>query len=144
MSEALSKRGISPLALFWNTRERSICFAFSEKALDHAIHALEQESSLRLPGSSFSRFQVTDNIALITAVGREIYIAPQVLQKISVVLEKAGVGMRIIRASPDSLVLSVANEDGENAIKHIHDQLILNDPLISPRTQPALKHVSAL
>jgi aspartokinase len=141
MSEALSNRGISPLAIFLDRRERTISFAFSEKILNLV---LEQDSSLRLRGIPISRFQVTDNIALITAVGREIYIAPQVLQKISVVLEKAGVGMRIIRASPDSLVFSVANEDGENAIKHIHDQLILNDPLISPRTQPALKHVSAL
>jgi len=144
ISEALSKQGISPLAIFWGSRERSICCAFSEKSYNHAIHALEQESSLRLLGSSFSRFQVTDNIALITAVGRRIYDAPQVLQKISVVLEKAGVGMKIIRASPDSLIFSVANKDGEHAIKHIHDEVILNDPLISPITQPAPKHLTAI
>ena len=144
ISKALSKRGISPLSICWGTRERSICFAFSEKILNHAIHVLEQDSSLRLLGIPFSRFQVTDNIALITAVGREIYIAPQVLQKISVVLEKAGVGMKTIRASPDSLVYSVANKDGEHAIKHIHDEVILYDPMISPLTQPVLKHLSAI
>ncbi|MFC1922913.1 aspartate kinase [Chloroflexota bacterium] len=142
--ESFSKLDINPLAVFRDTHERSINFVFSEKSLNHAIHVLEQDSSLRLLGIPFSRFQVTDNIALITAVGREIYIAPQVLQKISVVLEKAGVGMKIIRASPDSLVFSVANKDGEHAIKHIHDKVILNDPVISPITHPVLKHLSAI
>ena len=142
--EAYTKLDIIPLAVFRNTRERSICFAFSEKILNLAIHVLEQDSSLRLLGRSFSRFQVTDNIALITAVGREIYFAPQVLQKISVVLEKIGVGMKIIRASPDSLVFSVANQDGEHAIKQIHDEVILHDPMVSPLTQPVLKHLSAI
>ena len=141
---ALKKRGIYALAIFQGTKKRSICFAFSEKIVNHAIHALEQDSSLRLLGIPFSRFQVADNLALITAVGREIFIAPQVQQKISVVLENAGVGMKIIRASPDSLVFSVANKDGENAIKQIHDQVILNDSLIAPINQPVLSHQSAI
>ena len=87
---------------------------------------------------------MTEDIALITAVGRDIYIAPQVLKNISVVLENAGVGMEIIRASPDSLVFSVANKDGENAIKQIHDQVILNDSLITPINQPVLNHQPAI
>jgi aspartate kinase len=144
ISEAFTNWGFSPLAVFWDTRERSIHFAFSEKTLNLAALAFDQDSPLRLHRRSYSRIQVTDNLVLITAVGREIYFAPQVLQKISVVLEKAGVGMNIIRTSPDSLVFSVANKDGEHAIKQIHDEVILHDPMVSPLTQPVLKHLSAI
>jgi aspartate kinase len=145
MLAALTKRGISPLALFWSTRERSICIAFSEKIFNLAVQAFEEDSSLRLLGITFSQLQVTEDMALITLVGREIFLIPHVLSIVSSTLEKAGVDINLIGngTSPDSLVFAVANQDGEHAIKQIHDEVILNDPMIFPLTQPVMKHLSA-
>jgi aspartate kinase len=143
---ALTKQGLSPLAVFWDTRERSICIAFSENISNLAIQAFEEDSSLRLPGITFSQPQVTEDMALITLVGREIFITPQILSIVSSTLEKAGVNINLLGngTSPDSLVFSVANKDGEHAIKQIHDEVILHGPMVSPLTQPVLKHLSAI
>jgi aspartate kinase len=142
---ALKNRGTTTLAVFQAKHDRSVSFAFSANNSNHVIQTIREDGPLRSLGWNFSQPQVIENVALITLVGREIYLTPRVLSLATSTLNKAGIDIKRIGngTSPDSLVFAVANKDGEHAINIIHDEVILNDPLISPITQPVLKHLSA-
>jgi aspartokinase len=141
----LKNRGTTTLAVFQAKHDRSVSFAFSANNSNHVIQTIREDGPLRSLGWNFSQPQVIENVALITLVGREIYLTPRVLSLATSTLNKAGIDIKRIGngTSPDSLVFAVANKDGEHAINIIHDEVILNDPLISPITQPVLKHLSA-
>ena len=143
---ALKNRGTTTLAVFQAKHDRSVSFAFSANNSNHVIQTIREDGALRSLGWNFSQPQVIENVALITLVGREIYLTPQVLSLATSTLNKAGIDIKRIGTgtSPDSLVFAVANKDGEYAINKIHDEVILNDPLISPIAQLVLKHLSTI
>jgi aspartate kinase len=143
---ALKNQGTTTLAVFQAKHDRSVSFAFSANNSNHVIQTIREDGALRSLGWNFSQPQVIENVALITLVGREIYLTPQVLSLATSTLNKAGIDIKRIGngTSPDSLVFAVANKDGEHAINKIHDEVILNDPMISPITQPVLKHLPAI
>jgi len=143
---ALKNRGTTTLAVFQAKHDRSVSFAFTANNSNHVIQTIREDGALRSLGWNFSQPQVIENVALITLVGREIYLTPQVLSLATSTLNKAGIDIKRIGngTSPDSLVFAVANKDGEYAINKIHDEVILNDPLISPIAQPVLKHLSTI
>jgi aspartate kinase len=142
---ALKNRGTTTLAVFQAKHDRSVSFAFSANNSNHVIQTIREDGALRSLGWNFSQPQVVENVALITLVGREIYLTPQVLSLATSTLNKAGIDIKRIGngTSPDSLVFAVANKDGEHAIKQIHDEVILNGALISPIIQPVMNHLSA-
>jgi aspartate kinase len=146
ISQALTKRGISNPVVFQAKRGRSVSFVFFAKNSSPAVQAFNIDGALKSLGRKYSQPHVTDNMTLITLVGREISRFPQVLSIVSNTLEQAGVDINLIGngTSPDSLVFAVANKDGEHAIKQIHDDVILNETLISPKTQPVLGNLSAI
>jgi aspartate kinase len=143
---ALKNRGTTTLAVFQAKHDRSVSFAFSANNSNHVLQTIREDGALRSLGWNFSQPQVIEKVALITLVGREIYLTPQVLSLATSTLNKAGIDIKRIGngTSPDSLVFAVANKDGEHAINKIHEEVILNDPLISPITQPVLKHLSTI
>ncbi len=143
---ALKNRGTTTLAVFQAKHDRSVSFAFSANNSNHAIQIIREDGALRSHGWNFSQPQVIEKVALITLVGREIYLTPQALSLATSTLSKAGIDIKRIGngTSPDSLVFAVANKDGEYAINKIHDEVILNDPLISTIPQPVLKHLSTI
>jgi aspartate kinase len=146
MRAALKNRGATTLAVFRAKHDRSISFAFSANNSNHEIQTIREDGALRSLGWNYSQPQGIEKVALITLVGREIYLTPQVLSLATSTLIKAGIGIKRIGngTSPDSLVFAVANMEGKKAIKQLHDEVICSDALVSPINQPVLKNLSAV
>jgi len=135
---ALKNQGAPALAVFQANHDRSVSFAVSANNADRVIQTIKEFST-------FSQLRVNDNISLITLVGRDIYLSPQVLPLVSNTLEESGVEIKQIGNgnSPDSLVFAVEDQSGRRAIQQIHDHVILNGKPINPQTQPVLRHQPA-
>jgi aspartate kinase len=146
IQEALTKRGVSILAIFQARHERSLSFAFTDKNSKLAIQFFKQDLSLYSIGNAFSQIQLTDNLTIISIIGREICRSSHVLSRVYKSLKKAGIKVNFVGhgTSPDSLVFLIKNREGALAIKHIHDEIIINEPLIPLKTQPVLEHLSAI
>ena len=140
---SLKNQGAATLAVFRAKHDRSFSFAFSANNSNHVIQTIREDGALRSLGWNFSQPQIIEKVALITLVGRYIYLTPQFLSLATSTLNKAGIGIKRIGngTSPDSLVFAVATKEGKKAIKQIHDEAICNDALVSPITQPILKYL---
>jgi aspartate kinase len=137
----LKRQGFSTLGIFQSKYDRSISFAISKDDGDRVINAIRDSWKLKSFDRAFSQAQVTGNLTLITIIGKDIYLSPQAMSKVSNTLEEAGVEIKQIGngASPDALALAVQDQYGKLAIQQIHDRVILNGNSNS-RPEPVLRH----
>jgi aspartate kinase len=142
---ALKNRGITIWAVFQTVHDRSVSFAISAGDVHRVIETIRDSSTNQLFDRSFPRPRVTGNLSLITIVGRDIYLSPQVLSKTSHTLEEAGVDIKQIgnSTSPDAIVFAVEDHYARNAIQQIHDRVILNGHSTTPQVEPVLRHQPA-
>jgi aspartate kinase len=135
ISAALTKWGISPLADFQTKQSRLLSFVISRDKSSRAVQVFRGNRVLKSLGRTFCHPQVTDNLSLITVVGREIQYSPVVQSIISNIMEKSGANVNQIGngASPNSLVYAVANRNGEDIMNQIHDEVLINGNLISQK-----------
>jgi aspartate kinase len=146
MLAVLKLHDIIPLAIFNSNHHRSISFAIPVNNMEDVVQAIRSSSIIQSFDDTFSRTQVNGDLSIITLVGRDIYLSPQVLPKVSNTLEESGVDIKHIGngTSPDSIVFAVENQSGKKAIRQIHDRIILNGNSHTPRTEPVLRHQPAV
>jgi aspartokinase len=142
---ALKNRGITIWAVFRANHDRSVSFAISAGDVHRVIETIRDSSTNQLFDRSFPRPRVTGNLSLITIVGRDIYLSPQILSKASHTLEEAGVGIKQIGNgnSPDAIVFAVEDQYARKAIQQIHDRVILNGHSPTPQVETVLRHQPA-
>jgi aspartate kinase len=135
---ALKNQGTPALAVFQANHDRSVSFAIYANDADRVIQTIKEFSA-------FSQLRVNGSLSLITLVGRDIYLSPQVMPAVSNTLEKSGVAIKRIGNgnSPDSLVFAVEDQAGRKAIQQIHDHVILNGKSMVSQTQPVLRQQPA-
>ena len=70
--------------------------------------------------------QVTDNIAIVAAVGRKMVYKPGTSGRIFAVLGEHGINIRMITQGPEELniIVGVDNKDFENAIRVLYDSFV--------------------
>lgn len=141
---ALKNRGITIWAVF-QAENRSVSFAISAGDVHRAIQTIRGSWTNQPFDRSFPQPRVTGNLSLITIVGRDIYLSPQILSKASHTLEEAGVGIKQIGngTSPDAIVFTVVEQDVRKAIQQIHDRVILNGHSTTTHVEPVLRHQPA-
>jgi aspartate kinase len=133
---ALKNRETDIWAIFQSEQHRSVSFAVSAKNEVDAVQTAIDSGILQSYERTLPPPHVTNNLSLITLVGQDIYLSPQVQSSVFNTLDEAGVEIKQIGngTSPDSLVFAVANQQIEYAINKIHDDVIL-----SPHNQPVLR-----
>jgi aspartate kinase len=143
---ALKNRGITILAVFQSKHAQSVSFAISANNVNRAIQIIRDSWTTHSFVGPLSQPQVTGNLSLITIVGRDIYLSPQVLSKVSNTLENAGVSIKQIGngTSPDAIVVAVEDQDVRKAILQIHDRIVLNGNSTISRLKPVLSHQPAI
>ncbi len=142
----LKKQGTDVWAIFHSEGYQSISIAISPEDEQITTQLIIDSGALKTSGRKLLQPQVTKNLSLITLVGRDIYLSPQVQLLVTNILDEAGIDIKQIGngTSPDAIHFTVENQVAANAIQRIHDRIILNGYSTSKRPQSSLEQQPAI
>ncbi len=91
--------------------------------LEKQLHAIMAELEKEL---SPDRITVTDNIAIVAAVGRKMAFRPGISGKVFSALGREGINIRMISQGPQevNIIMGVANEDFHNAVRVLYNSFV--------------------
>jgi aspartate kinase len=125
---AVAKVGTSVLMISQASSEQSICFVIPTDTTASVIHSLEQEMSLELSRRDIDRVWAQDEIVIVTAVGAGLRHTPGISARIFGALGQAGINVIAIAqgSSEYSISIVVDAQDGDVAVRQIHQEVIIN------------------
>jgi aspartate kinase len=126
---AVAKTGASVLMISQASSEQSICFVVPTSVTPNVIKSLEEEMILELTRRDIDRIRAQDDVVIVTAVGAGLRDTPGIAARIFGALGDAGINVIAIAqgSSEHSISLVVSAEDGETAMKNIHQEAIIHE-----------------
>ncbi|MGD8967263.1 MAG: aspartate kinase [Anaerolineae bacterium] len=124
---AVASQGASVLMITQASSEQSISFLIPTETVEPVISAIEEEMALELAREDIDRVWSMDDVVIVTAVGSGLRTTPGVGARIFGALAQAGINVIAVAqgSSECSISLAVAAEDAANAVRQIHDEVIL-------------------
>jgi aspartate kinase len=125
---AVAKVGASVLMISQASSEQSICFVIPTPTSQIVAGSIQAEMALELARRDIDRVWVQDEIVIVTAVGAGLRHTPGIASRIFGALGQAGINVIAIAqgSSEYSISIVVATQDGEQAMRQIHQEVILN------------------
>jgi len=126
---AVAQTGASVLMISQASSEQSICFVVPTTTTQRVIESLEKEMALELARRDIDNILAQDDIVIVTAVGAGLRDTPGVAARIFGALGGTGINVIAIAqgSSEHSISLVVSANDGETAMRHIHQEAIINE-----------------
>ena len=125
---AVARQGASVLMISQASSEQSICFVIPSKVALDVIQSIESEMELELSRRDIDRVWAQPEIVIVTAVGAGLRNTPGIAGQIFSALGESGINVIAIAqgSSEYSISLVVAAEDADDAMRKIHQEVILN------------------
>ncbi len=125
---AVARVGASVLMISQASSEQSICFVIPTAASQVVAGSIQDEMALELARRDIDRVWVQDEIVIVTAVGAGLRHTPGIAARIFGALGQAEINVIAIAqgSSEYSISIVVAALDGEQAMRQIHQEVILN------------------
>ena len=126
--EAVASTGASVLLISQASSEQSICFAIPRINAPAAVEALESEFELALNRNNIDRVWAQDDITIVTVVGSGMKQTPGVAGQVFTATGNHDINVVAIAqgSSECSISLVVKSEDGDKAVRAIH-QLVIEE-----------------
>lgn len=125
---AVANAGVSVLMISQASSEQSISFVVPKHTAAAVRHAVEEEMQRELSRQDISSVWSLDDIVIVTAVGAGLRGTPGIAAKIFGSLGQAGINVYAIAqgSSECSLSLVVTSDDAGDAVRTIHDAVIVD------------------
>ncbi len=125
---AVARQGASVLMISQASSEQSICFVIPSKVALDVIQSIESEMELELSRRDIDRVWAQPEIVIVTAVGAGLRNTPGIAGQIFSALGESGINVIAIAqgASEYSISIVVAAQDADEAMRKIHQEVILN------------------
>jgi len=125
---AVAKVGASVLMISQASSEQSICFVIPTPATEVVLRSIEAEMALELNRHDIDRVWAQDEIVIVTAVGAGLRRTPGIAARIFGALGQAGINVIAIAqgSSEYSISIVIASKDGDEAMRQIHQEVIIN------------------
>jgi aspartate kinase len=132
---AVASQGASVLMITQASSEQSISFLIPTEMVEPVISAIEEEMALELARKDIDRVWSMDDVVIVTAVGSGLRTTPGVGARIFGALAQANINVIAVAqgSSECSISLAVAAKDAGDAVRQIHDRVIL-DPINAERS----------
>jgi bifunctional aspartokinase / homoserine dehydrogenase 1 len=126
---AVASQGASVLMISQASSEQSICFVVPSETAQGVISAIEKEMAVELARQDIDRVWAMDEMVIVTAVGSGMRGTPGVAARLFGALGGKGINVIAIAqgASECSISLVVKAQDAAEAVRQIHDQVIMNN-----------------
>ena len=126
---AVASQGASVLMISQASSEQSICFIVPAETTQPVIHAIEREMAAELARQDIDRVWAMENVVIVTAVGAGMRGTPGVAARLFGALAQEQINIIAIAqgASECSVSLVVDGADAANAVRQIHDRVIMNN-----------------
>jgi aspartate kinase len=124
---AVASQGASVLMITQASSEQSISFLIPTDTVAPVVDAVEEEMARELARKDVDRVWSIDDVVIVTAVGSGLRTTPGVGARIFGALAQAGINVIAVAqgSSECSISLAVAAEDAANAVRQIHNEVIL-------------------
>lgn len=144
--ETIKERNIKNFVSVHHENQGSINFAFNQKDTNLIMQTIGEELFLRSVENNLSHIEIKDDLAIITVIGRGLHNSISIRSKISLILEKSGIITQKWDHDCTGNYLSflVDKKHGEQAIKIIHDIMLLHHESIPLNTQSVVEHLPAI
>jgi aspartate kinase len=125
---AVASQGASVLMISQASSEQSICFVIPTETVPPVIHAIEGEMALELARRDVDQIWSLDDVVIVTAVGAGMRGTPGVAARIFGALGQGNINVIAIAqgSSECSISLVVAADATADAVRHIHNEVIIN------------------
>jgi aspartate kinase len=125
---AVASQGASVLMISQASSEQSICFVIPTATVSPVIRAIEEEMALELVRRDVDRVWSMDDVVIVTAVGAGMRNTPGIAARIFGALGRANINVIAVAqgSSECSVSLVVAAEDSAEAVRRIHEEVILD------------------
>ncbi len=125
---AVARQEVSVLMISQASSEQSISFIIPMGAVKQVIAAVENEMAVELARRDIDRIWSMDEVVIITAVGAGLRSTPGIAARIFGALGKAKINVIAIAqgSSECGLSLLVAADDAANAVRSIHEEVIIH------------------
>jgi aspartate kinase len=109
--------------------EQSICFVIPTDAVETVVRSLHDEMALELSRRDIDRVWAKEEIVIVTAVGAGLRHTPGIASRIFGALGAVGINVIAIAqgSSEYSISIVVEAEDGDDAVRQIHAEVISNE-----------------
>jgi len=123
---AVARTGASVLMISQASSEQSISFVIPTGSSPDVLASLEDEMSLELARRDIDRIWSKDDVTILTVVGAALRETPGVAAGVFGALGKAHINVIAIAqgSSEYSISLVVADDDAEDAVRHIHAEML--------------------
>ena len=125
---AVAKVGASVLMISQASSEQSICFVIPTSATEVVLDSIRDEMALELTRYDIDRVWAQDEIVIVTVVGGGLRNTPGIASRIFGALGLAEINVIAIAqgSSEYSISIVVSAEDGDEAMRQIHHEAIVN------------------
>ena len=125
---AVASQGASVLMISQASSEQSICFVIPTETVKPVVRAIEGEMALELARRDVDRVWSLDDVVIVTAVGAGMRGTPGVAARIFGALGRGDINVVAIAqgSSECSISLVVAADAAADAVRQIHNEVILN------------------
>lgn len=121
--EALGRVGVNILMISQSSSEANITMVIDRGSLDRSVAALESS----VTGSLISRVYYEPDVCVVSVIGAGMRGTPGVAAKVFKAVASKGINVRMIAQGSSEYNISfvVKEEDGEEAVRAIHDEFKL-------------------
>ena len=125
---AVARQGASVLMISQASSEQSICFVIPTRTVTGVIQSIESEMELELSRRNIDRIWAQPEIVIVTAVGAGMRTTPGIAGRIFSALGETRINVIAIAqgSSEYSISIVVAEGDADDAMRQIHQEVILN------------------
>jgi len=125
---AVASRGASVLMISQASSEQSICFVVPEETVPAVVQAIEAEMAVELDRRDVDRVWSLDDMVIVTAVGAGLRGTPGVAARAFAALAQGNINVVAVAqgSSECSICFVVSANDAENAVRRIHNEVILD------------------
>ncbi len=125
---AVARQGASVLMISQASSEQSICFVIPTRTVTGVIQSIESEMELELSRRNIDRIWAQSEIVIVTAVGAGLRNTPGIAGRIFSALGETRINVIAIAqgSSEYSISIVVAEVDADDAMRQIHQEVILN------------------
>jgi aspartate kinase len=125
---AVARQGASVLMISQASSEQSICFVIPTRTVTGVIQSIESEMELELSRRNIDRIWAQSEIVIVTAVGAGLRNTPGIAGRIFSALGETRINVIAIAqgSSEYSISIVVAEGDADDAMRQIHQEVILN------------------
>ncbi len=130
---AVASEGASVLMISQSSSEQSICFVIPTDTAIPVIRAIEEEMVLELARRDIDRVSSVDDVVIVTAVGAGMRNTPGIAARIFGALGRGNINVTAIAqgSSDCSVSLVIAADSAADAVRQIHDEVIIGERLES-------------